>query len=412
MTDREDRMTLLKLPSHALAMILCNVARSDAQMGLIEALKARGFGTLLGVLASAPQFLAHVDTPTWLRMVTDAPTYAPVARDVAEMRYKFRVHDLCDLVRLAGRTAHTARAVLQRLRASGEYADGSPQATLLDDGIAGRPRRYPAVPAGAGDDRSFMHQVWDATSELHLRVYARQVPNARQPHPHHATSCSCRACVHGSYGPIEVWDTRKVRDMRSAFLTCSEGQQLDLAFWDTSRVTCMADMFRNMTGKARRVRPGRTARGGSVVTGLRDWNTRSATDMSGMFHNCDWTPDVRNWVTSRVKNMSEMFSHAQADSDGGACNPDVSTWDTSALEIADRMFMGLRLFNCDLSRWDTRRLRDTTQMFQNAGAFDTDLSRWDMRSVTDAEGMFDECPISESRKPRTNRRARLAEKPG
>ena len=44
MTDGEDRMTLLKLPSHALAMILCNVARSDAQMGLIEALKARGYG--------------------------------------------------------------------------------------------------------------------------------------------------------------------------------------------------------------------------------------------------------------------------------------------------------------------------------------------------------------------------------
>lgn len=393
--DGEYRLPLLQLPSHVLAMILCNVARSDAQ-NLIEALKARGYGTILSVLESAPPFLAHVDTPTWVRMLTDAPSYTPVARDVAEMRYKYRVHDLCDLVRLGGRAAHTARALLERLRTSAGYADGSPQATLLDDGIAGRPRRYPAVPDTTrdGDGRrfDFMHHVWNATSALRLRTYAREVPNARHQQPLHAGNCFCRACVHGPYGPIEVWDTRKVRHMRSAFLNFPEGQ-LDLAIWDTSRVTCMADMFSNMTGRH---------------VGLRDWNTRSATDMSGMFSNCEWTPDVRSWVTSNVADMSAMFSCRESAPERGLCNPDVSKWDTGALENAEEMFMGLRRFNCDVSRWDTRRLRVTSRMFLNAGAFDADISRWDVRSVTDAEGMFDGCPIPDPHKPRTNRRARLA----
>ena len=427
MDDRAYRMPLADLPASVLAQILCHVARSD-QTGLIEALKARGYATILSVLQSAPQFLAHVDTPTWLRMITDAPDYIPVARDVEEMRYKYRVHDLCDLVRRGGRTAPTARALLQRLRTSAGYADGSPHATLLDDGIAGRARRYPAVPDDTTGDRrlDFMHHVWNATSENHLRVYAREVaalrgqpvlrcnrvPNALQ----HADRCFCCACVHGPYGPIEVWDTRKVRHMRSAFQNFPEGQ-LDLAFWDTSRVTCMADMFANMTGKrvvrARRYgtsaeQPNARAVVG-VVAGLSDWNTRSATDMSGMFHNCEWTPDVRRWLTSNVTDMSGMFACGSAP-ERGMCNPDVSRWDTGALENAESMFEGLRRFNCDLGRWDTRRLRVTTRMFRNAGMFDADISRWDMRSVTDADEMFDGCPISDARKPRTTSRARLAAK--
>ena len=173
----------------------------------------------------------------------------------------------------------------------------------------------------------------------------------------------------------------------------------------------MNDMFLNMT----------TA---WTVTGLRNWNTSSVSDMTRMFFNCDWTPDVEDWVTSSVRDAPSMFEckslvgrDEPAGPDGGghepqreargACNPDVSRWDTRALENAERMFRNLVQFNRDLSRWDTRRLRRASYMFVNARSFDADLSNWDMTSVrgaADVTRMFDGCPIPDSHKPRVTER--------
>ena len=385
MTSREYRMPLSELPVHVLTQILCSVAsesednwhrrRDDgAQMGLIEVLKARGYATILGVLAKAPRFLAYIDTPTWVRMATDAPNYAPIAADVGEMRYTFRVHDLCDLVRLNGRTAPSARALLQRLRTSGGYADGSPHATLLDDGIAGNPCRYPAVQVGYPDVR-------DGYGYEFKRAVYEAVVNGDESH-----------------GPIEVWDTRAVGSMHGAFYCLCELPALDLAFWDTSRTTCMASMFEDA----------------DLVSGLRDWNTRSVTDMGKMFRNCVWTPDVKSWVTSRVTDMSWTFSYSLRASDTwrynadrmtvhgascrrivrnpkpgtATCNPDVSKWDVSAVDKADGMFAGAARFDGDVSRWDTRRLQWAEGMFSGASSFRSDIARWNTRNVDTMESMF------------------------
>jgi hypothetical protein len=320
------RMPLSQLPVHVLAKILCDVAESETETGLVELLEARGYGTLLLFLNSSPHllnWLAYVNTRTWVRLMSDTT----FARDVAELRYTSRVHDLCDLARpTTGSTATTARRLLQLLRDSGAYAPGSPQATLLDDGIAGRQQRYPPVPR-------------DASFQQHVTRSKRDG---------------------GRYGPLEVWDTRNVTSMRSAFFILSQNHRaaLDLAFWDTRRVTDMTDMFLNVA---------------TTCTGLRNWNTSSVTSMRRMFFNCDWTPDVADWVTSSVRDAGSMFACRLLG--GSACNPDVRRWDTRALESADRMFFCLVKFNRDLSRWDTRRLRRATQMFFG-------------------------CPIAEAHKPR------------
>jgi hypothetical protein len=380
------RMPLSTLPGHVLAKILCDVAESETQMGLVELLEARGYGTLLLFLNTAPRllnWLVYVNTRTWVRLTAE-PTFAPVARDVAEMLYTSRVHDLCDLVRLGGSTATTARALLQRLRDSGAYAAGSPQATLLDDGIAGNPQRYLPVPHMPGPTVNPMTGVRGI--DFQTLVYRS-------------------ALVPEQYGPLEVWDTRNVTSMRSAFMPFPDTQRaLDLAFWDTRKVLDMADMFLT------------TCRTRWTVAGLLNWNTSSVYDMSRMFFNCDWTPDVEDWVTSSVVDASSMFgcsSDSRADyavpaaQDCGTCNPDVSRWDTRALENAEKMFMNLVHFNRDLSRWDVRRLRSASHMFLNARSFDADLGKWDMRSVDDVTGMFDGCPIPESHKPRVTERGRV-----
>ncbi len=383
------RMPLAELPGHVLAKILCDVAESETEMGLVELLEARGYGTLLLFLNASPgrlNWLAYVNTRTWVRLVAET-TVVPVARDVAELRYTYRVHDLCDLARpTTGGTATTARALLQRLRASGAYAAGSPQATLLEDGIAGNPRRYPPVPPRMPRDASGVRTI-------DFRTLVGQ--SARTPDG-------------GQYGPLEVWDTRNVTAMRGAFQRVvgeligpegahrnrrglnlpTEPRALDLAFWDTRRVTDMAEMFENMT---------RTW----TVTGLRNWNTRSVINMSFMFRNCVWTPDVEDWVTSSVRDASSMFECEWLEY-GSACNPDVSRWDTRVLENAEKMFMNLVRFDRDLSRWDTRRLRIMSFMFLNARSFLADISEWDTQCVTEAERTFDGCPIPESHKPRVS----------
>lgn len=385
------RMPLSHLPGHVLAKILCDVAESETETGLVELLEARGYGTLLLFRNSSPHllnWLAYVNTRTWVRLVAET-TVVPVARDVQEMRYTSRVHDLCDLVRLGGRIAATARELLQRLRDSGAYAQGSPQATLLDDGIAGNPQRYPPVPRAAGPrDPRFSVIVM------------------RSAYQHNG----------GPYGPVDVWDTRNVTNMSGAFFLARgmhlpggilsiQPRALDLAFWDTRRVTDMRHMFLSMA---------------TTCTGLRNWNTSSVLDMSHMFFDCEWTPDVGDWVTSRVRDASSMFASKslvgrdepaghERDAARGTCNPDVSRWDTRALENAEKMFMNLVQFNRDLSRWDTRRLRRAPRMFLNARSFYSDLSKWDMasvRSATDVAGMFEGCPIAESCKPHVTERGR------
>ena len=144
--------------------------------------------------------------------------------------------------------------------------------------------------------------------------------------------------------------------------------------------------------------------------GLRNVITTRVTNMSYMFSNTggrinpsmegydvEIGKDISNWDTSKVTNMSHMF-------DNFAWNEneiewDMSNWDTSKVTDMSYMFnaatSNLRTFNLDLSNWDTSKVTNMSYMFAGTSCFSTywslgDLSNWDTSKVTNMSHMFDQ----------------------
>jgi surface protein len=68
--------------------------------------------------------------------------------------------------------------------------------------------------------------------------------------------------------------------------------------------------------------------------------------------------NIKDWDTSRVTDMSYMFSYVRA------FNGDVSKWDVSSVTNMDSMFLGAAAFNGDVSKWDVSSVTDMSQMFK------------------------------------------------
>ena len=114
-------------------------------------------------------------------------------------------------------------------------------------------------------------------------------------------------------------------------------------------------------------------------------NFTGVTDMSNMFQYCSSItsiPNINQWDTSSVTNMSKMFSSAQN------FNGDLSGWDTSAVTNMNQMFYDATKFNSDISKWNTGKVTDMGNMFNNATAFNQDISNWNVASVNAFYSMF------------------------
>lgn len=114
-------------------------------------------------------------------------------------------------------------------------------------------------------------------------------------------------------------------------------------------------------------------------------NFTGVTDMSNMFESCysiTSIPNINQWDTSSVTNMSQMFSNAQS------FNGDLSGWDTSAVTNMNQMFNYATKFNSDISKWNTGKVTDMGYMFNNATAFNQDISNWNVASVNAFYSMF------------------------
>ena len=155
----------------------------------------------------------------------------------------------------------------------------------------------------------------------------------------------------------------------------------DVSNWNTSKVTNMSNVFCGCYGDA-------------FNPDVSNWDTSSVTNMQGVFYNChgvSFNPDVSNWDTSSVTRMKDMFSSCYGD----AFNPDVSAWDTSNVINMSSMFGTCygAAFNPDVSAWDTSNVTDMSSMFRNChgAVFNPDVSRWDTSSVTNMNYMLGEC---------------------
>ena len=111
------------------------------------------------------------------------------------------------------------------------------------------------------------------------------------------------------------------------------------------------------------------------ISGISDWDTSSATNMSSMFSYAGYSAttwpigDLSSWDTSSATNMNSMF--ASAGYSATTFTLDLSSWDTSSVTSMNSMFYSAgrsaTTFNLNLSSWDTSQVTNMLGMFNFAG---------------------------------------------
>jgi len=198
------------------------------------------------------------------------------------------------------------------------------------------------------------------------------------------------------YGDIEGWDTSQITDMSELFKDMKlfdadisgwnvarvttmksmfEGAAVfnkDLSKWDVSKVTNMASLFTNakqFTG-----------------TGLSAWKdkVRSVTTMKSMFEGAAvFNQDLSNWNMPKVTDMSFMFAKAENFEGKG-----LKTWNVDNVINMANMFTSATKFNGDIRTWTFKKVKNMAQMFKNAVSFSQDQLDWAVGTVTDMNEMF------------------------
>ena len=100
--------------------------------------------------------------------------------------------------------------------------------------------------------------------------------------------------------------------------------------------------------------------------------------------------DVIKVVTSRVSNMSDLFSTYDEESDNYIepavpFNQDIGSWDVSNVTDMFGMFDNADAFNQDIGSWDVSNVTDMAFMFYKAASFNKDLNSWNVSNVTYCE---------------------------
>ena len=165
----------------------------------------------------------------------------------------------------------------------------------------------------------------------------------------------------------------------------------DLYKLHTENVTNMSSMF---------VYSGRSATTWEL-NGIENFDTSKVTNMSSLFSsaNCENCTelDLSNWDTSNVTNMSSMFSNFSCSSTTFTIKG-LEDFDVSKVEKMDYMFSGFMEFkgnfDINLSRWNTSSLKSMKSMFDGAGQYGNriylDVSNWDISKVTSLHYVFNE----------------------
>ena len=151
-------------------------------------------------------------------------------------------------------------------------------------------------------------------------------------------------------------------DVRAAVaLWCSDSVECEaryghISIWDTSRVTCMSDLFRYQT---------------KFNTDISAWHVNNVTRMDRMFaHASSFDGDLSKWNVANVTNMSHMFHRATSFQGTG-----VATFNVSNVNDMSGMFSFASAFNSDLSSWNVSKCDKYLGVFHECTQLQNQLHR-------------------------------------
>ena len=120
-----------------------------------------------------------------------------------------------------------------------------------------------------------------------------------------------------------------------------------------------------------------------LILDLSNFDTSRVNDMSYMFSGSAATAlDLSSFDTSKVTNMDSMFSYSNAP------NLNLSSFDTSNVTNMSYMFQNSVATTLDLSNFNTNNVKNMNWMFYNSAATTIDLSSFNTSNVTDMSSMF------------------------
>ncbi|WP_338216461.1 BspA family leucine-rich repeat surface protein [Companilactobacillus muriivasis] len=177
-------------------------------------------------------------------------------------------------------------------------------------------------------------------------------------------------------------------------------QTIDLSKYDTSNVTSFAGLFRDTT-KLQTINENFDTSSvtnmsyifsGSSFNGddsnIADWDTSRVTDLSAAFYASSGTnyDYIKNWDTSSVQNLYETFSAMK-----NAKSLPISNWDVSKVKNFNSTFnRSLDLVDVPVRDWNVSSGTDMRGMFVNDTSIkNLDLSKWNTQNVTRFDTMFD-----------------------
>ena len=179
---------------------------------------------------------------------------------------------------------------------------------------------------------------------------------------------------------IILKEKRTITDMNCMFHQCFSLKSVDLTKWDTKNVKNMSRMF----SECREL---------NNISGIEKLITNDVVDMSSMFYSCiaffPIFPDISNWNTKNVKDISRMFSGCKA-------LPNLDKWNLSSVENMSYLFAKNSVITNIpfLSKW--KNIKSVTNMsflFSECSNLKMipDLSNWNVSSVFDMSSLFNEC---------------------
>ncbi len=146
---------------------------------------------------------------------------------------------------------------------------------------------------------------------------------------------------------VKQWGTQPWKTMSHAFYGC-----VKLKFDTTDKpnltnVTSMNSMFWGVFKE-----------GALDKLDLASWDVSSVTSMANMFRlTGTFNQDISSWDVSNVTTMRFMFTSSKA------FNQDIGSWDVSSVTDMYNMFNGAEAFNQDISSWNVSNVIDRRNMF-------------------------------------------------